>query len=575
MSNKKLVRIGEKIGEGSYGSVYAAKECSKTEEATICEKEITDFSEESLVAVKRNFKEPSTTGYSNLRELDMLMALSGHPYIVNLLDVKDSDPFKNTARPMTPVKNTNFRDMCVDKMHFIMEYLPFNGEQYLEEKTCTPPAMKVIIMQLMLAIEYMHAQGIVHRDIRTSNILISVDEEGNHKLVLCDFGLSRIMGDGHSTPGTVTSWYRAPEICCECPYDKKIDIWSAGCVIYEIICGRALLNGVRDDNTDLFNTILLKLPEAPERKIINKLFNRGIRLKLKDYTKYNRKTYVERMALNKSFRTEFNSIPGSLDDLEDLLENMLCLDPSTRYSATKALNHTFFNWTRSHINQIRKEFKPEPPSLPFYEIYPCIERTWVFSLALQIYNTHLKNEELDVTPIPTTNFPVVNENYFPPDQTDWYSNRTLFHALDLFDQYLHYCFTSDEVSLRNKETPLLGKIHSKEETYLRFYACIYQMYKYNSTLEVTLDWEEIVPSVFKKCKKEREKFEELMVYNVTKMMTYRKTLLEISTEFVDTLEEEGIRVLLRKLANMKEKWTDGSVRALYRKFMNISATSPK
>ncbi len=567
---KQLVKL-DKIGEGAYGMVYAAKEHIKGRPLKVNPNELQTLPEDEIIAVKRNFKEKSTTGYANLRELDMMVKLSGHPYIVNLLDVKDYDPFKETGRPMTPIKNTSFKNMNVDKMHFIMEYLPYNGEEYIGQQTCTPSAMKVIIMQLMLAIEYMHSQGIVHRDIRTSNILISVDEDENHKLVLCDFGLSRIMGDGKSTPGMTTSWYRAPCICCHCLYGKKVDIWSAGCVIYEIICGRPLLKGVDDDDTEIFNTILTKLPTSPTKAVINKLFNRGIRLKIKDTSQYNRKTYVERMALKKPFKINFEKIPGSLDELEDLLENMLCLDPDTRISASRALNHPFFDWTRKHIDEIREDFRPEPPALPFYEIYPCIERTWVMDLAFTIYNSHLRTSKSSVIGVSEKDFVVVNKNYWAPDQRDWFSHRTLFHALDLFDQYLQYCFTSNEVVLRDKETALMGRIHTKDETYLRFYTCLYQTYKYNCTLDLPMQWEDMVPLTFRdiSAKKVRDQFEELLVYNVTKMMLYRKTLLEISTEFVDSLSEMDVKFLLVKLGTLTEEFTEGSIRALYRKFMGI------
>ncbi len=568
MSEQQLVKLN-KIGQGSYGAVYSAKTIDQGEENE----------DEDVCAVKRNFKEPSTTGYSTLRELNMMIALTGHPYIVNLKCVKDQDPFKGTSNPMTPVKRMkDFKNMVEDKMHFVMEYLPFNGEEFIMQPECTPEAMKVIIMQFLLAIEYIHSQGIVHRDIRTSNILISVDDDGNHKLVLCDFGLSRIMGDGHYTKGVVTSWYRAPEICCECPYDKKIDIWSAGCVIYEIVCKRPLLKGVDDEDTELFNAILTKLPIAPERKVINKLFNRGKKLKLGDYTKYNRKKFIERMVLNNATKKSFNKTPGNLDELEDLLEQMLTLDPDIRISATRSLNHPFFEWTRDHIKEIREEYKPEPPPLPYYEINPCIERTWVFSLVYNIYNKYIRDNKIDVKPISVKDLPKVEDIYIPPDYTDWFSYRNIFHAVDLFDQYIEYCLTSDKIKLRKKETSLLGRIHSKEETYLRFYACIYQIYKYNCTLEITLKWEDIVPSIFatSKSMKDRETFEKLMVYDVTKMMTYRKTLLEISTDYVKELEDSDIRTLLEKLGYLTEPWTEKSVRALFRQFMNIQpSSSPK
>ena len=565
MIKGSLLKIG-KIGEGSYGTVYAAYHQENNKDKI----DLDNISEDQKIAVKRNFKEKSSIGYSNLRELNALVVLSGHPYIVNLLDVKDSDPFKDSERPMTPVKNTEFKNMNVDKMHFVMEYLKFNGEEYIEQESCTPEAVKVLLTQLMLGIEYMHSQGIVHRDIRTSNILISVDEKGNHTLALCDFGLSREMADGHCTPGTVTCWYRAPEICCECPYDRKIDIWAAGCVIYEFICGRALLKGIKDDNGDLFNAILLKLPECPDKQTINKLFNRGTKLKLNEYSKYNRKTYVERMALSQDFKKQFNKTKGSLKDLEDLLQQMICLDPDERISATTVLDHDFFNWTRDHIKDIRKKYDPCPLPLPFYEIYPCIERKWIFDLTFTIYNAYLKKEKSDINPI--EKFDKVDKIYYPKDQNVWFSHRNLFHALDLFDQYLQYCFTSNKVDLRNSETKLIGRIHTKEETYLRFYSCIYQIYKYNSTLEIIVNWDEVVPEIFtdKKSKKEREIFEALMVYNVTKMMTYRKTLIEISNQYVKSLKESDIAVLLFKLGTITKPYLDGSVRALYRKFMNIT-----
>ena len=577
MTDKQLVRI-KKAGEGSYGVVYLAteyipKKNTKSKSAALNEKDITNIPEDSLYAVKRNFKEKPTTGYGNLRELNMMIALSGYPYIVNLLDVKDYDPFLETGKPMTPVPKTTFKEMNEDKMHFIMEYLPFNGEEYIEQKTCTPPAMKVIIMQLLLAVEFMHSQGIVHRDIRTSNILISVDEEGNHRLTLCDFGLSRIMGDGRSTPGTITSWYRAPEVCCACLYDKKVDIWSTGCVIYEIICGRPLLKGVDDNDTEIFGSILSKLPTAPLKTVIEKLFSRGTPLKYQPTaSQYNRKTYVERMALKQPFKKQFNAVPGSLDELEDLFEKMLCLDPDNRVSATRALNHSFFNWTREHIESVRKEYPPEPSALPFYEIYPCIERTWVIALVFNIYNSRLKSYTTSIKPINMDKFSKIDKTYLPPSQEDWYNHRILFHALDLFDQYIQYCFTSGDVNLRDSETQILGRIHSKEETYLRFYVCLYMMHKYYATLEIPLDWKEFVPKIFTtvSSKKIAETFEELIVYNVTKMMIFRKTLLEISTEFVDSLTEKDVKILLNKLGNLDEEWIDGSVRALYRKFMNIS-----
>jgi serine/threonine protein kinase len=363
--DKRMARL-RVAGKGSYGIVYIATEANNIKDRSN-KKDVSlrGIPEEELYAIKRLFKEKPTTGYGSLREADMMKILSGHPYIVNLIGIKHNDPFKNTARPMTPISKTDFSKLTEDKMLFVMEYLPYNGEEYILEKTCTPFAIKVLIMQLLLAIEYIHSQGVVHRDIRTSNVLVSVDSDGNHELKLCDFGLSRVMGDGKSTPGVITSWYRAPEVNCSCPYNRKADMWSAGCVIYEFICGKPLLKGTDDKDEDIFNTILSKLPSVPDQKVIEKMFVSGHKLKLQNKaTSSNRMSFINRMKLSDKFKTDFESVPGSLAQLEDLLESLLCLDPDNRISATRALDHPFFEWTQDHIAQIRRDFPPEPPPLP-------------------------------------------------------------------------------------------------------------------------------------------------------------------------------------------------------------------
>jgi serine/threonine protein kinase len=478
---------------------------------------------------------------------------------------------------MTPIANTDFAKLSEDKMLFVMEYLPYNGEEYLHKKTCTPFAIKVLIMELLLAIEFMHSQGVVHRDIRTSNVLISIDENGGHELKLCDFGLSRIMCDGRSTPGTITSWYRAPEVCCASEYNRKVDIWSAGCVIYEFVCGKALLKDVKDDDTEIFNAILSKLPQQPSKTTIKKLFETGKKLKFQEKaSQIHRPSFVERMNLSPRFKKEFESVPGSLAQLEDLLESMLCLDPNSRISASRALDHPFFDWTRDHITKIRHDFPPVPPPLPFYPIYPCIERTWIASLCFRLYNTNYSHHPEKRLSLSGAGLANIDDIYISKTVREWYSTRVLFHSIDLFDQYIDFKMNEDESSLREKETNILGRIHSREETYLYFYCCLYIMHKYYSTLDMPLDWKSFVPSIFAdgESKKKAADFEELMV-DILKNELFRKTLLEISSEFVKRYSEIKISHLLTELLSINKPWLNKSVRALYRKINNVSSPLPE
>jgi serine/threonine protein kinase len=570
--SKRMARL-RIAGQGSYGIVYLATDANNVKgDKNRRDTRIENIPEDKLFAIKRNFKEKPTFGYGNLREANMMTILSGHPYIVNLLGIKHNDPFEGTREPMTPIGQTDFAKLLEDRMLFVMEYLPYNGEEYLKKKTRTPFSVKVLAMQLMLAIEYAHSQGVVHRDVRTSNVLISEDEEGNVELKLCDFGLSRIMCDGRSTPGTITSWYRAPEVCCSSEYNRKVDIWSAGCVIYELVSGVPLLKDVKDDDTEIFNAILSKLPEQPSRTTINKLFESGKKLNFQQRSsQINRPTFVERMNLSGRFRKEFESVPGSLEQLEDLLQSMLCLDPAQRISASRALDHPFFDWTRSHISKIRRDFPPEPPPLPFYPIYPCKERSWIASLCFKLNNSAYNRYPEKRLSLKSAGLEDIDDIYISKTVKEWYCTRVIFHAIDLFDQYIDYKINEDESTLRDRETEHLGRIHSKEETYLNFYCCLYIMHKYYSTLEMPLDWKSFVPDIFtdERSKRKATDFEELVVDVILKNELFRKTLLEISSEFLPRFSETKARDLLVKLFSVNKPWLNKSVRALYRMLNDI------
>lgn len=558
---KRMTKLGV-AGKGAYGIVYIA-----TDMDDVKENKKNNIPEKRLYAIKRQFKEKPTVGYGNLREANMLTILTGHPYIVNLKNIEYNNPFKDTSKPMTPIAKTDFSEMNEDKMLFVMEYLPYNGEDYITKKTCTPFVIKVLAMQLMLAIEYIHSRGVVHRDIRTSNVLISKDDQGDHELKLCDFGLSRIMGDGRFTPGTITSIYRAPEVLTSNAYDKKVDIWSAGCVIYELVSGEAFLKGFDDVDKKLFNAILQKLPYEPSRRVIKKLFSSNPDFVANTKPPRNgRVSFVKQMKLSNKFKKDFESVPGSLDELEDLLTNMLCLDPDERFSATKCLNHPFFDWTRDHINKIRLDFPPEPPPLPFYPIYPCAERSWIIGLSFAIFNAKSKSDKISFGDIEEP-----DDIYLSPSIKKWYSHRIIFHAIDMFDQYITHRLTVDNSNLRETENDLMGKLLTRDETYLYFYCCLYIAHKYYNVLVITLSWDVFAPEIFANPRSRAKivEFERYLTVDVLGIKAYRKTLLEISNEFTETLTEKNKMDLLHKLGTLKTPWLDKSVRALYREFNSI------
>jgi mitogen-activated protein kinase 15 len=104
---------------------------------------------------------------------------------------------------------------------------------------------KYIVYQLACALKYLHSAGLLHRDLKPSNVLITP----HCHVKLCDFGLSRTLkshffGRAVLTEFIATRWYRAPEVLLgsRC-YTTKSDMWSLGCLIYELYSRRTLLPG--------------------------------------------------------------------------------------------------------------------------------------------------------------------------------------------------------------------------------------------------------------------------------------------------------------------------------------------
>ena len=89
------------------------------------------------------------------------------------------------------------------------------------------------LAQLCLALSHLHKQRILHRDVKTSNIFVTADRT----LKLGDFGLARLLRQQEAITSRVGSpFYMSPEICLHQPYGSPSDLWSVGCVLYELVC---------------------------------------------------------------------------------------------------------------------------------------------------------------------------------------------------------------------------------------------------------------------------------------------------------------------------------------------------
>ncbi|CDP11433.1 unnamed protein product [Coffea canephora] len=279
----------DKIGQGTYSNVYKAR----------------DKYTRKIVAMKKvrfDTTEPESVKFM-AREIRILRKLD-HPNVVKL------------------------EGLATSRMHYSL-YLVFDYMQCdlasiitRPDERLTEPQVKCYMHQLLSGLQHCHEKGILHRDIKGSNLLI--DKKG--MLKIADFGLANYYNPEKKRPLTsrvVTLWYRAPELLLGATeYGIGIDLWSAGCLMAEMFIGRPIMPG-RTEVEQVHK--IFKLCGTPsidfwKRAKVATTFRPP-------------QTYKPRL------REAFRNFPASS---VGLLSTLLALDPETRGSAASALQDEFF-----------------------------------------------------------------------------------------------------------------------------------------------------------------------------------------------------------------------------------------
>ncbi|KAG7953590.1 hypothetical protein I3843_12G117200 [Carya illinoinensis] len=296
----------DKIGQGTYSNVYMAR----------------DLEHNKTVALKKvrfDNLEPESVRFM-AREIHILRRLD-HPNVIKLEGLVTS------------------RMSC--SLYLVFEYMEHDlaGLASHPGLKFTEAQVKCYTQQLLQGLDHCHSHGVLHRDIKGSNLLI--DNKGILKIA--DFGLASFFDPHQNQPLTsrvVTLWYRPPELLLGATYYRTaVDLWSAGCILAELYAGKPIMPG-RTEVEQLHK--IFKLCGSPSED-------------------YWRKSKLPHATIFKPQQPYRRCVAETFKDFPapalSLIETLLSIDPADRGSAASALNSEFFT---------TKPLPCDPASLPKY-----------------------------------------------------------------------------------------------------------------------------------------------------------------------------------------------------------------
>ncbi|KAM7498697.1 hypothetical protein LguiA_023111 [Lonicera macranthoides] len=296
----------DKIGQGTYSNVYRAR----------------DLDQGKIVALKKvrfDNLEPESVRFM-AREIHILRRLD-HPNIIKLEGLVTS------------------RMSC--SLYLVFEYMEHDlaGLAFHPSVRFTESQVKCYIQQLLGGLDHCHSRGVLHRDIKGSNLLI----DNNGILKIADFGLASFFNPNQSQPLTsrvVTLWYRPPELLLGATYyGISVDLWSTGCILAELYAGKPIMPG-RTEVEQLHK--IFKLCGSPSEE-------------------YWRKSKLPHATIFKPQQPYRRCVAETFKDFPApalaLMDTLLSIDPADRGSAASALKNEFFS---------TNPLPCDPASLPKY-----------------------------------------------------------------------------------------------------------------------------------------------------------------------------------------------------------------
>lgn len=282
--------VKEKISRGAFGIVLSCY----------------DHKNKEMVAIKC----PARNDYNKLIKLE------GEIYH----KVGDNNPYIMNVKKFITHNYKNY---------LVMEKLDKNLYLWRSKNKPSLNEVKILVMQILKGVNFLHDKNIVHGDLKPENIVFSDNEYKNLKIA--DLGNSMYVYELNKYSLLQTRYYRAPEVILQTNKDKGIDIWSIGCIISELITGKPLFFG-KTENSQLY-AIMQYLGTPPDSML------RSSRVRTHYFHYYNNKpkvqygNYIKTRSLNRLFNDP---------NLIDLLNKTFKYDPRERITIDELIKHKWF-----------------------------------------------------------------------------------------------------------------------------------------------------------------------------------------------------------------------------------------
>ena len=269
------------LGKGSYGSVYLVQE-------TVSRK----------YYANKKIKYMTRSGYDKQSIINELRMLSCHncPYIIQLHNAYIKDGYLNLITEYAKKGDlSNVIKRCKVKNSLL-------GEE----------TIKRYLFELCIAVEYLHKNNVIHRDIKAANVFLSK----NNTIKLGDVGIIKVLIPSYKYANTNigTPYYMSPEVYKRQRYNTKTDIWSIGVLLYELMT--------------------LKLPYSANDIA-------GLKYKISN----------NKWTLSNKYRNLYS------DDLCDLLEHILDVNQTSRFTIDQVLNHGYLK-SEYKLYNVQYDYKP-------------------------------------------------------------------------------------------------------------------------------------------------------------------------------------------------------------------------